>query len=428
MQMEIKVFKFGGASIATVDRIVNVGNIIRSYSDVNILIVVSAMGKMTNALEKVISKYITDNLPQLEILLSDIVTNYLTIGETLGIDVNALSDTYIQHIRNQQRLIDRKELPTDTFIYDQIICLGEVFSTLLLQAYLSKNDHKCKWLDVRDLITTNDTYTDAKVDIVKTENDINDIVYKEFQTNSLVITQGFIAKDSSGYTTTLGREGSDYTAALIAYSINAAELTIWKDVPGILTGDPKLFDTATLIPKLSYREAIEMTYYGAKVIHPKTIRPIQNRKITLNVRSFLDPNSSGTVISDIGLESYPPIIVFQEGMLLLQIFTKDFTFIAEEHLSQIFDRLTAHRIKVSVMRNSAVSFTLCVSNPGEKRMTHFLDELGDNFSYTIADNLQLLTVRHFENELLEKLTKDKIILFEETMKQTVQLVMECSIY
>lgn len=426
--MEIKVFKFGGASIATVDRIVNVGKIIRSYGDVNILIVVSALGKITNALEKVISKYISDNSPKLESLLADILEQHLRIGDSLGIDVNVLSESYSRHISNQQQFIDLKEEFTDAFIYDQIICLGEIFSTLLLQAYLSKDDLPCKWLDVRDMISTNDTYTDAKVDIVNTENDISDIVYNEFQTNPLVITQGFIAKDSSGYTTTLGREGSDYTAALIAYSINAAELTIWKDVPGILTGDPKLFDTATLISKLSYREAIEMTYYGAKVIHPKTIRPIQNRKITLNVRSFLDPNSSGTVISESGSESYPPIIVFQDDMLLLQIFTKDFTFIAEEHLSQIFDRLTAHRIKVSVMRNSAVSFTLCVSNPGEKRMTHFLDELGDNFSYTIADNLQLLTVRHFENELLEKLTKDKIILFEETMKQTVQLVMECSIY
>lgn len=425
--MEIKVFKFGGASVKNSDAIKNVVDIINSYQDSRILIVVSAMGKMTNALEDVYNSYLKNQNQKLLDVFGKLIKDHLKEVQKLGLDDKKLISTFEEFILDNEKSIHSKEEKNARFIYDQIVSIGELFSSAILQAYIEKNTHNSVWLDVRDVLKTDSTHREAKVNFELTSKHVNEKTKALFEEHKFLITQGFIASDTQGMTTTLGREGSDYTAAILAYCLNAKELTIWKDVPGILTADPRRFDNVEKLSRLSYSEAIEMTYYGAKVIHPKTIRPIQNKNIRLNVKSFINPKGKGTVITSDGLLNYPPIVVIQDDMMLLQIFTKDFTFIAEDHLSLIFAKLNEHRIKLSTMRNSAISFTICIKNPGEKVLQQFANDLGDNFSFDIFRDLQLITVRYFQDSLINSLTKNKIVLFEETMKYTIQLVVKPSL-
>lgn len=421
--MELKVFKFGGASIADHELIKNVSTIIKSFRDNRIVVIISAMGKVTNALEKVCGQYIEAKKKRpLRDLMQTIIDKHLIEANHLDMNKDILSSKYEDFIAESQKALEGIDLAYEASIYDQIVPLGELFSTTLVEAYLKQIGLNSHWLDVRKHLTTDNNYKDARVDYSQSVTSMRDITLELFSTSDYIITQGFIASSPSGNTTTLGREGSDYTAALFAYALDASELTIWKDVPGILTADPRRFENVELLPMLSYAEAIEMTYYGASVIHPKTIRPIQNKSIKLNVRSYINTNEQGTSISDQGLPSYPPIVVVQDNRMLLQITTKDFTFIAENHLSLIFKTLDEYRIKMSVMRNSAISFTLVIANPGKVKLQKFLDALGDNFSFNMYENLQLITIRYAQKPLIESLTRNKVILFEERMKSTIQLV------
>jgi aspartate kinase len=421
--MELKVFKFGGASIADHELIKNVSSIIKSFGDNRIVVIISAMGKITNALEKVSSQFIESKKQSpLRDLMQSIIEKHLTEAQHLGLDREVLLSKYEEFIKQSQKALDDIDLELEAAIYDQIVPLGELFSTTLVEAYLKKTGLNSHWLDVRKHLKTDDNYKDARVNYNQSIASMRDRTHELFSTYDYIITQGFIASAPAGHTTTLGREGSDYTAALFAYALDASELTIWKDVPGILTADPRRFDNVELLPMLSYAEAIEMTYYGASVIHPKTIRPIQNKSIKLNVRSYINTDEQGTSISDQGLPSYPPIVVVQDNRMLLQITTKDFTFIAENHLSLIFKTLDKYRIKMSVMRNSAISFTLVIAHPGKVKLKKFLDALGDNFSFNMYENLQLITIRYAQKPLIESLTRNKVILFEERMKSTIQLV------
>jgi aspartate kinase len=421
--MVTKVFKFGGASISTFELIKNVRSIIESYGESQIVIVISAMGKTTNALELVVQKYIDSKGDiLLSSLMKEIIANHLISAQSLGIDTKALVSKYESYIAQSQASLDVIDLSKPAMIYDQIVPLGELFSTTLVEMYLAHTGMNSTWLDVRSVIKSDDNFKDATVNYNTSVTSIRDTTTALFKEKQYIVTQGFIASTPMAYTTTLGREGSDYTAAIFAYAMDAGQLTIWKDVPGILTADPRRFDNVELLPKLSYSEAIEMTYYGATVIHPKTIRPIQNKSIQLHVRSYLNPSDEGTVISDQGLPNYPPIVVVQDNRLLIQITTKDFTFIAENHLSIIFNTLNTHRIKMSVMRNSAISFTLVIKDPGKERLKKFTEALGDNFSFDVFDKLQLITIRYAQAPLIESLTKNKVILFEERMKSTIQLV------
>ena len=421
--METKVFKFGGASIANYELIKNVRSILNSYGDSQIVIVISAMGKTTNALELVVQRYVESNAEhQLSSLMEQIVDKHISEALTLGINTELLLSKYKTYISESQELLDVIDVKDHAQIYDQIVSLGELFSTTMVEMYLAHTDMDSTWLDVRTVIKSDENFKDATVNYNASVTNIRERTQALFKEKQYIVTQGFIAATPRAYTTTLGREGSDYTAAIFAYAMDAGQLTIWKDVPGILTADPRRFDNVELLPKLSYSEAIEMTYYGATVIHPKTIRPIQNKSIQLHVRSYLNPNDEGTVISDQGLPNYPPIVVVQDNRLLIQITTKDFTFIAENHLSIIFSTLNAHRIKMSVMRNSAISFTLIVKDPGKDRLKKFTDALGDNFSFDVFDKLQLITIRYAQAPLIEALTRNKVILFEERMKSTIQLV------
>ncbi len=421
-----KVFKFGGASVKNADAIKNVKNIIQKYSDDKIIIVVSAMGKTTNALEEVYQNYIVEKKLNLQELMHEIVNFHVEVAAELDLNTALVKESLLSHIVIAEEKLKTKVGEND-FIYDQIVSLGELFSTTMLNEYLNKSNLKSSWLDARTVLKTDSTYREGKVDFKETSALILNYITENKSHAQYIVTQGFIGADKDGYTTTLGREGSDYTAAIFAYSLDVKELTIWKDVPGILTADPKKFDNVEKLSRLSYSEAIEMTYYGAKVIHPKTIKPIQNKNIKLHVRSFQNPEYEGTIITSDGLLNYPPIVVVQNDMMLIQIFTKDFTFVAEDHLSQIFSKLNEHRIKMSTMRNSAISFTICVKNPGKERIANFMNDLGDNFSFDIFTDLQLLTVRYFQDALIKNLTKNKVILFEETMKYTIQLVVKPSL-
>jgi len=421
--MSVKVFKFGGASIADHDLVRNVSSIIQSYGEDKIVIVISAMGKTTNALEKVMDSYLESKRKvKLLDLMQNIIESHLSQAIKLGLGRELLLQKFETFIAESQELLDVIDSNDKAIVYDQIVSLGELFSTTLVEAYLSLSGMNSHWLDVRKVIKSDESYRDATVNYSTSVPNIRNATTEIFMDSQYIVTQGFIASTPMAYTTTLGREGSDYTAAIFAYALDAGELTIWKDVPGILTADPRKFENVELLSKLSYTEAIEMTYYGASVIHPKTIKPIQNKSINLHVRSYINPKEEGTHITDQGLPNYPPIVVVQDNRLLLKITTKDFTFIAENHLSLIFSTLDRYRIKMSVMKNSAISFTLVIADPGKKKLEEFLEALGDNFSFDIYDKLQLITIRYAQKPLIESLTKNKVILFEERMKSTIQLV------
>lgn len=417
--MDCKVFKFGGSSIKDSERIAAIKDILKSYNGSKLVVVISAIDKTTNALEEVHTKYIKDEEGGLQ-LLDKVIASHLQLAEQLELDQDAIAKKLEALVIENISQIAGSKNPD--LVYDQIISLGELFSTTIIVDYLKAQGLAARWMDVRHVIVTDNNYREGKVDLRITTNKTNKKVKKYLKDSELIITQGFIAKDAQGMTTTLGREGSDYTAAIFAYALDVEELTIWKDVPGILTADPRRFENVELLDRVSYREAIEMTYYGAKVIHPKTIQPIQNKRIKLQVRSFLNPNEVGTIIADPGMLSYPPVIVIQDQVILLQITSKDFSFIAEEHLSLIFNQMHKLKIKSSLTRNSAISFSLCISYVTDKKLREFIETLGRAFEIEVYKDLQLITIRHFKEKLVKELTENKVILFEETLNDTIQLV------
>lgn len=420
--MSIKVFKFGGASVKDADGYRNVGKILTKYKDEKIVIVVSAMGKTTNALEEVIKSYYANDgntgnfLNQIKESHFKLITELFDAGRDVLDDIN---DTFVE--------IDwvLEETPHEDydFTYDQIVSIGELLSSKILAHYLKSLKLNTSWMDVRDVIITDNTYRDARIQWDITQKNAVAKILPTLKTVNHIVTQGFIGSTSENFTTTLGREGSDYTAAIISYCLDAESMHIWKDVPGVLTGDPRIFDEVIKLPRLSYKEAIEMTYYGAKVIHPKTIKPIQNKQIPLYVRPFLDPSSEGTIISNEKELSYPPVIVIEPDQALLHISTNDFSFVAEHHLSMIFSLLAKYRLKVNMMRNTAISFSVCINNIPD-RIKKFEKELGSEFKLISDNDLELITIRHFNEDILKDMKKNKLILFEERLQDTVQIVVK----
>lgn len=418
--MPIKVFKFGGASVKNAEGFINVGKILKKYSADPLVIVVSAIGKTTNALEDVVKSYFAQD-GRTESLLDDIKKNHVQmIQELFPISSTVLDDIHDTFVEIEWVL---EELPQDEYdyIYDQIVSLGEILSSKILFHYLHHLQLSCAWLDIRGVIQTDNTFRDARVQWETTQKNAKTQVDTVMANHNLVVTQGFIGSTSENFTTTLGREGSDYTAAIMSYCLDAHSMHIWKDVPGVLTGDPRLFDDVILLPRLSYKEAIEMTYYGAKVIHPKTIKPLQNKQIPLYVRPFLDASSEGTLISDEKELTYPPVIVIESDQTLLHISTNDFSFVAEHHLSMIFMLLAKHRLKVNMMRNTAISFSVCINHIPE-RIKKFEQELGSEFKVVTDHDLELITIRHYNDQTIQQMQKNKLILFEEKIQQTIQMV------
>jgi aspartate kinase len=420
MSNKVKVFKFGGASIKDVAAIKNVGSILKRYPADKLLIVVSAMGKTTNALEKVLEAYAAQNGKEFE-YFEAIKAEHQELLEALFPKDHeifaALNDTFIEI----EWVIEEPPQDDYDYLYDQIVSIGEMVSSKIIAAYLNLEGLSTQWLDARDVIQTDNTYRDGKVNWEETNKRAMEVVPPLFSKSNFVLTQGFIGGTSENFTTTLGREGSDYSAAIFSYSLDAESMSIWKDVPGILTGDPRLFDDVTKIDRLSYKEAIEMTYYGAKVIHPKTIKPIQNKNIPLYVKSFEDPEAAGTIISEEADISYPPVVVVESVQVLLHISTRDFSFVAEHHLSHLFQLFAKHRIKINMMQNMAISFSVCVTdNP--RRLADLLKELHENYNVRKDENLELITIRHYKEEVINSLLQGKVILFEERIRETVQMV------
>ncbi|HRX29372.1 MAG TPA: aspartate kinase [Saprospiraceae bacterium] len=421
--MALKVFKFGGASVQDATNIKNVCSILKNHSNEQLVVVISAMGKMTNALEEVVNAYYYENGNAYE-KLENVRKFHYDIISALSFEEADLAYSEVNdHLVEIEWILEEPVQDSYDYVYDQIVSIGELMSTKIIAHYLKSENVNAMWLDARDCIWTDDTYREGRVDWEMTKTRLKSKIDPILNDSNVIVTQGFIASDSANNNVTLGREGSDYTAAIFSYCLDAESMHIWKDVPGILTADPQCFDYTTKIERLSYQEAIEMTYFGAKVIHPKTIKPLQNKNIPLYVRPFNDESSLGTCISDVDELSYPPIIVLEQNQAIINISTKDFSFIAEHHLSEIFDTLNRHRVKVNMMRNAAISFSLCVIHDSHK-VNAFLEALKQDYVTDVITGLELITIRHFNQSTIVEMKRDKIILFEELLHNTIRLVVK----
>lgn len=419
----MKIFKFGGASVKDADGVKNLAKVLSLYEGEKLLVVISAMGKTTNALEQLTKAYFFKN-NDANAILQEIKNYHYEILNNLFEDK---SHPVFDDVNNAFVEIEWaiEDAPTGTFDYeyDQIVSVGEVLSTKIVSAYLSHIGVQTSLLDARDVIKTDNTYREGKIIWKQTEKLANKLIPELFTKNSVIVTQGFIGGTSENFTTTLGREGSDYTAAILAWCLNAQDVTIWKDVAGVMNADPKWFDNTIVIEQISYNDAIELAYYGASVIHPKTIQPLQNKKIKLFVKSFLNPALKGTEISDWQNPLPIPSFIFKVNQVLLSIMPKDFSFIAEESLRDIFNLFSAHRVKINVMQNTAISFSVCVDDD-EIRIPNLIADLQHSFKVLYNKNVELATIRHYNQETIERVSTNKEILLELKSRNTVQLVMK----
>jgi len=414
------VFKFGGASVKDAAGIINLSNIVKKYAAEPLLIVVSAMGKTTNALEKLTQAYI-DQSNDLTVLFDELKRYHYQIIEELfepGHPVfNEVANTFVEI----DWAIEDEPQDDDDFIYDQLVSIGELVSTRIVAAYLNKVNIKTQWLDVRGYVHTDNNYREGNVDWVKTRESIQDYI-PAMLSKGIVVTQGFLGGTSENFTTTLGREGSDYTASIFAACLQADSVTTWKDVPGILNADPKFFNDTIKFDELSYTEAIEMTYYGASVIHPKTIKPLQNANIPLLVKSFNNPEAPGTIIKEAAEMTFSkPVIILKQNQVLLSISPRDYSFISENHLSEIFSLFAAQQIKVNVMQTSALSFSVCFDFKAG-RFAKLLDGLSSGFKVKYNEGISLITLRHDKQGVLKELVAGKTVLMEQVSRNTAQVV------
>lgn len=420
--MGMKVFKFGGASVKTASAVKNVKSILDGFAKEKLFVVVSAMGKTTNAMEAIVSALYDKNFDLFCELVEDRKSFHIEIMDALFEDKKNPIFEEVNTLFEDLKLMKKDRLVENyNFQYDQIVSLGEVLSSKIITAYLSTFQDDVCWRDARTFIRTNNDYRKAEVDWEKTK-ELMDIELN--QPNCRVsITQGFVGHTEEGFTTTLGREGSDFSAGIIAYCTNAESVTIWKDVPGMLNADPKWFENTVKLDKISFREAIELAYYGASVIHPKTIKPLQNKNIPLYIKSFLAPAEPGTVIqASTENDALVPSFIFKVNQILLSICPKDFSFVVEENLSDIFKKLALSGAHINVMQNSAVSFSVCIDidNFGLNRL---IDLLKDEYDIKYNDNLELVTIRHYDQKTINRVTKGREILMEQKTRQTVRIVM-----
>lgn len=419
----MQVFKFGGASVKDSDSVKNVAAILKKFATEPTVVVVSAMGKITNKLEELCKAYFNKD-EGLVSIFEEIKAFHLGIANQLFPDknhpiYNELENVFVEILW----AIEENPDYSYNFHYDQLVSQGEVLSTKLISAYLNTCGLQNKWLDARGLIQTDNNYREGKVDYDLSQTLVANELLPMLQTTPLVITQGFIGGTSENYTTTLGREGSDYTAALLAYFTNATQVVIWKDVAGVLNADPKYFKNTKKIDELSYHDAIELTYYGASVIHPKTIKPLQNKRIPLYVKSFLKPDEPGTRITEDGKRNQATSYIFKTEQMLLSIQPKDFSFIAEENLSDIFSLFSKHHVRVNMMQNSAISFSVCVDDDRDK-MELLINDLQAQFKVLYNAPVQLMTIRNYNQDTITKLSEKKIILLEQRSRNTFQMVMK----
>ena len=418
----MRVYKFGGASVKDASAVKNVGNVLEKFGGNELLVVVSAMGKTTNGLERLAKAYFEKTPDKYEIYKEIKQFHDQIIAELLSGTVNHSYDD-IENLFIELEC-ELETTPDDNFdlVYDQIVSYGEIFSTRIVSTYLNEIGIKNRWMDARNFISTDNTYREGKVDWDTTSRLISGklqpIVKKQ-----MVVTQGFIGKNKENLTVTLGREGSDYSAAIFAYGLNAEQVSIWKDVAGVMNGDPKLFPDAIKINALSYPRAIEMAYYGATVIHPKTIQPLQHKGIPLYVKSFVNPQAEGTCVGvEKAKEDHVPTYIIKGNQVLISISSKDFSFIVEDKLSQIFDLFARLNIKVNLMQNSAISFSVCI-NHDEKKVPQLIEELSKDYRVKENTNVELFTISNYDENNKAQWSEGKKILVEQKTRNTLQWVL-----
>jgi aspartate kinase len=414
----MRIYKFGGASVKDAKSIKNVVNVLKETGHENTLLVVSAMGKTTNAMEDVVNSYF-NNEGALPLAFQEVISYHNEILRELFNNTEHPIFNKVKALFEEAKgFLAWNKSPKYGFVYDQVVGYGELVSTTILSAYFNEIGIVNTWLDIRDFIKTNDNYRDAQVNWEKTQ----EFVSQGIDGSKLNITQGFLGSDDNNFTTTLGREGSDYTAAILAYCLNAHEVTIWKDVPGVLNADPRYFEQAQLLNKISYREAIELAFYGASVIHPKTLQPLQRKEIPLHVKSFLNPRDKGTTVGKgAGMEPKVPCFIVKKNQVLIKLSSLDFSFIVEDNISELFKLFHEYKMKVDLIQNSAISFSVCMENKFD-RLPDLLSQLSRKFKVSHYEGVSLYTIRHFNTEALSSLQNGKEILLEQRGRETVQLV------
>ena len=419
----MKVFKFGGASVNSVERIQNMSHIMKQWGAEKIVVIVSAMGKTTNALEKVVDAFYTGKKEESLQLFEQVKQQHLTTAKHVLVTHYLACENQLKDFFTEvEWLLHDKPVRDYDYYYDQIVCAGELFSTAIISAYLNESGVKNKWLDVRDIFRTDNNFRDATINWEFTNSKVQHSVLPEFDKVNIVLTQGFIGSTDENESTTLGREGSDYTAAVFANMLNAESQTIWKDVESVMNADPKQFPDAVSIAELNYNEVIEMAYYGAQVIHPKTIKPLQNKGIPLYVKCFLDPSLPGTIIHNKPVHHLPPIIVLKEKQVMLQMSSRDFSFIGEQHVGHLYNLFENLNIKPNLTQNGAISF-VCVLDDRPEKIERLALEASTFLDVQVVKELSLLTVRHYTKSMFEKLTKNKSILLRQQTPETIQVLM-----
>lgn len=416
--MRFKVFKFGGASVKDAAAIENLHDILRRYPDERLVVVISAMGKTTNFLERVLHAY--HNAPdQVEGLLAELQRQHEDVAERLVPDPGSIVDR-IQGLFAQLRARLLME-PSDNydFDYDQIVSFGELLSTTIISTYLNLTGIPNTWLDARRLVRTDSTYREGRVDWDVTVQQVREAMAD--QEGRVFLTQGFIGGTAENLTTTLGREGSDYSASIMAFALDAESVTIWKDVPGLLNADPKRFPDAVKLDKIPYEEAVELSYYGASIIHPKTLKPLQNKQIPLYVKSFFQPDELGSVITSCSLEERIPSIIVKDHQTLLTVFPRDFSFIAVDNLSELFAIFSQYRIRVNMMQNSAVSFSVC-TDAEPQRVQQCVEALQKKYKVKYNEDVELITIRHYDEQTINKVLAGRTAILRQTSRATIQFV------
>lgn len=419
------VFKFGGASVRDAAAIQNVASILSLYPGKKLTVVVSAMGKSTNKLEEIVDALETKNHKLFSGLVDELEEFHMDIMATLfperHFKIYQTIEELFEKLRSRYEAVFSEN---KSFEYDQVVSLGEVLSSQIVSAYLIDQDFSVQWMDARKLIRTDHSYQEGKVDWEKTEQLVRENMLPSFMDADILLTQGFVGHTAEGFTTTLGREGSDYTAGILAYCGEAESVTIWKDVPGMLNADPKYFENTKKLEAISFKEAIELSYYGASVIHPKTIQPLQNRNIPLYVKSFLDPKSDGTVIQASSSQDHLiPSYIFKFDQALYSFTPKDFSFIVEENLSVIFGKLSDLNVKINLMQNSALSFSILVDQKKVKR-TQLLELFQKEYEVKYNEDLSLVTIRHYDVETINQVTKGKETLLQQRTRHTARFVLK----
>ncbi len=419
----MKVFKFGGASVNSADSIRNMGGIVGRNLDMPLVVVISAMGKTTNLLERLVPGVSADEA-ECRALLDQSLRYHLDIAETLFGDAAHAAIAAVRALYGQLEEACSAAPTHYNADYDRVVSFGELISTTLIAGYLQHIGIDCQWVDVRQVIRTDHTHREGRVDFEATTLQARQLIGQALQTHRVVVTQGFIAGADDGSATTLGREGSDYSASILAYCLDASSVTVWKNVLGFLNADPRYFADTIKINKIPYNEAIELAYYGASVIHPKTVKPLQNKGIVLEIKSFLEPDAEGSHIGPyIGIDPLTPLYIFKDEQVLISVLPRDFSFIAEDNLQSVFAILAELNVRVNMMQNSAISFSFCIDR-NEVLLRQLQDRLSESFYLRYSDGLQLITIRYYNQAIIDRIVSGRTVLMQQYLRTTTQLLVE----